>query len=149
MTNDYSGIMKRWLEALKTDRFTDDAFAYFTESLKTVLTPYPSAESLRSLAMFITFARHTPRTREVSPLRPSGGTRSQGGATPRRQTLGTGSQSPFILDPKPSVELDRRQIAVRVMEMYCSLLCNSNDTITIKKFARTVTNKVRTYPTKL
>lgn len=141
-TNVCLGITKKWLEALKTDRFTTHTIDLFLEAFKVILTTNPLAESLRSLAMFITYARHSPRKRQSSPLRPSKTTSILGDATPRRQTLTTASPSLMISDASESAELDRSQIATRVMKFYTSLLCDEKGTATIRKFARTVTNRV-------
>ena len=137
------GIAKKWLEALKMDRFTADTFDCFLNAFKTILTPQPSAECLRSLAMFITYARHTPRKRELSPLRPSKSTAVFGEPVQKKQTLiTTSSLNPSISDANLRGELDRGQIALRVMELYTSLICDRNDMVTTKKFARIVTNRV-------
>ncbi|KAL8791573.1 MAG: hypothetical protein Q9195_005837 [Heterodermia aff. obscurata] len=135
-------ITKKWLEALKMDRFTADTFDYFLDAFKIILTPQPSAECLRSLAMFITYARHTPRKQESSPLRPTKSTVLLGESTKRKQTLSTTSSlNPSISGTNEKSELDRGQIALRVMELYTSLLCDNNDTVTLRKFGRIVTNR--------
>ena len=137
------GVTKKWLEALKVDRFTADTFDCFLDAFKTILTPQPSAECLRSLAMFITYARHTPQKRESSPLRPSKNPAVFGEAIPKKQTLiTTSSLNPSISDTNLKSELDRGQIALRVMELYTYLLCDKNDTVTTRKFAKIVTNRV-------
>lgn len=137
------GVTKKWLEALKMDRFTADTFDCFLDAFKTILTPQPSAECLRSLAMFITYARHTPQKRESSPLRPSKSTAIFGEAIPKKQPLiTTSSLNPSISDTNLRSELDRGQIALRVMELYTYLLCDKNDTVTTRKFAKIVTNRV-------
>ena len=137
------GITKKWLEALKFDRFTADTFDCFLNAFKTILTPQPSAECLRSLAMFITYARHTPRKRESSPLRPSKGTAVLGESIQTKPILiTTSSRKTSISDTNVKSELDRGQVAIRVMELYTSLLCDTNDTVTTSKFTRIVTNRV-------
>ena len=42
-----------------------------------------------------------------------------------------------------SSELTQLQVALKILEMYLDILCEGSDTTNIKKFARTVTNKVR------
>lgn len=138
----YLGITKRWLEALKTDTFTSQTFDLFLEAFRTVLSPHPSAEYLRSLAMYITYARHTPSKRESAPLKPSKITSILRASTPKKQTLMTTSTSPMTLPSNDATELYSGQIATRIMEFYSSLLCDAKDTSTIRKFARTVTNRV-------
>ena len=143
MNDVVTGITKKWLEALKIDRFTADTFDCFLNAFKTILTPQPSAECLKSLAMFITYARHTSRKRESSPLRPSKSTAVLGESMQKKPTLITTSAlNPSLSDTNVKSELDRGQIALRVMEVYTSLLCDNNDTVTLKKFNRIVTNRV-------
>ena len=137
------GITKKWLEALKIDRFAADTFDCFLNAFRTILSPQPSAECLRSLAMFITYTRHTPRKPDSSPLRPNKSTAALGDSIQKKPTLSTTSSlRPMDSDTNVKSELDRDQIALRVMELYTSLLCDKNDTVTIRKFNRIVTNRV-------
>jgi hypothetical protein len=39
--------------------------------------------------------------------------------------------------------LTKKQLGIRVLTMYSNMLCAKHDVDSIKKFARTVTNKVR------
>ena len=140
--NQSSGITKKWLDALKGDPFSPDTFEYFLEAFRTILTANPSAESLRSLALFVTFATHKPKRRDISPLRATKSIHQIDGSKSRRQTLVTASPSPMKSSFGLSSELSRIQIAVKLLEIYTALLCNERDTTNIKKFARTVTNRV-------
>ena len=140
--------MKKWLDALKSDTFFLDTFNYFVEAFKSILNSNMSTEALRSLALYITFATHksknkssqAPRlARIMLPLK-------DGMDNPRRrQTLSLPSPDSRAMLTGSKPELTRMQIALKVLEMYCNLLCSPDDTANIKKFARTVTNKVGTY----
>ena len=59
----------------------------------------------------------------------------------RRATLSGFSPSPVRKMDDGTPVLTHVQIAVRLLSMYSNLLCRYDDTVTIKKFARAVTNK--------
>lgn len=134
--------MKRFLDALKAEAFPRDAFPSFMEALTTLVKCNMTAEVFRSLALFITYAYHqptsatsrTPKT-QYGTLPARSGTASNG---PRRPTLNT------FFDGKgvASTSLTKRQLGTKVLEMYTELLCEKGSTANIRKFARTVTNKV-------
>jgi hypothetical protein len=99
-----------------------------------------SQEVMRSLSLFITYAFHTPpssnpRTPKalVTLSRPSTpGTTKKSVAEPTR-----------VLTPVATTRLlSRRQLGTRVLGMYSRILCEKGNMNHIKKFARTVTNKV-------
>jgi beige protein homolog 1 len=102
-----------------------------------------TAEVFRSLALFITYAHHkpissgarTPKNQAGTPPIRSG-INSNG---PRRPTLNTFFDGKEVL----STTLTKRQLGNKVLEMYSDLLCEKGKTSNIRKFARTVTNKVR------
>jgi hypothetical protein len=134
--------VKRFLDALKAETFAHDVFPSFMEALTSLVKCNLTAEVFRSLALFITYAYHKPTSSASrTPKKLSGtlpyrsGTTSSSG--PRRPALNT------MLDPKEvSTTLTKRQLGNKVLEMYSDLLCEKGNTSNIKKFARTVTNKV-------
>lgn len=136
------GIAKKWIDALKADVFHSDTFEYFLEAFRTILTMHPSGESLRSLALFVTYATHVSKRRDTSPLRSARSSNQQGFTTPRRQTLSMAFPSSVNESSSLSSELGRTQLAVKILRMYTAILCDDRDTTNIKKFARTVTNRV-------
>ena len=100
-----------------------------------------NAEVHRSIALFITYAFHTPPgSLPRTPRPPSASSRS---ATPglgvvRRPTVETGS-SPTTAGSKM---LTKKELGVKILEMYSRLLCEKTNLVDIRKFAKTVTNKV-------
>src|SRR5438045_5965475 len=102
-----------------------------------------TAEVLRSIALFITYGLHKAHPPLPRQLRSKAST---------LQLRYKPSQSPSRKIPSVSVppnppssyasSLTRTQLAISVLEMYCDLLCEDGRTSNIKKFARTVTNKV-------
>lgn len=135
--------MKRFLDALKAETFTEDVFPAFMEALASLVKCNMTAEVFRSLALFITYAYHqptstasrTPNKGQLGSVPTRAGTISNG---PKRPTVNT------LLDGKeiPSSTLTKRQLGNKVLEMYTEFLCEKGSTSNIKKFARTVTNKV-------
>ena len=112
------------------------------EALTTLVKCNMTAEVFRSLALFITYAYHQPTST------PSRTPKSQYGTLPARSgTVSNGPRRPTIntlFDGKEvsTNTLTKRQLGTKVLEMYTELLCEKGSTANIRKFARTVTNKV-------
>ena len=134
--------MKRFLDALKAESFSRDVFPSFIDALTSLVQCNMTAEVFRSLALFITYAYHsttssasrTPKGQRVT-LPSRAATLSSG---PKRPTINTLSHGNDITSPT----LTKRQLGSRVLEMYTNLICERGSTSNIRKFARTVTNKV-------
>lgn len=107
-----------------------------------MLTSNISAESLRALSLYITYAVHKPKQRAFQSVRRATSVKQQTDGSFRRATILTASPSP-LRSQEGERELTRSQIAIRVMGMYTDLLCEREDVTNIKKFARIVTNKVK------
>ncbi|MCJ1251415.1 hypothetical protein MMC30_008648, partial [Trapelia coarctata] len=136
-------ILKKWLDALKNETLYAETFEYFLMAFRSVLTVSLSADSLRNLALFVTYAMHTPKENASQLSRAAKSVRrpQQSLHTPPRRST-TSSTSPSRGDSRlgTSRALTRAEIGVRVLEMYADMLCQK-DLSNIKKFARTVTNK--------
>ncbi|KAL2431932.1 Beige protein-like protein 1 [Exophiala dermatitidis] len=124
-------VMKRLLEALKSEPVAKAIMPMYMAAFKALLPQSLSAETLRSLALFVTFSvnkRHTGL-----PLRRS--TRKE----TRRRSSSSGS-SKAARDASNS-NLSHFEIGVEVLRLYSELLCRPGDDAMIRKFAKTVTNK--------
>lgn len=137
-----AGIVKRFLDALKAELFPVDVFPSFMEALTSLVKCNMTAEVFRSLALFITYAYHKPTgSASRTPKNPGStlptrsGTISRG---PRRPTISTVFDANEIASPI----MTKRQLGNSVLGMYTELLCEEGTTSNIRKFARTVTNKV-------
>lgn len=87
-----------------------------------------SAEILRSLSLFITYTVHKEKSPRLQKKKSRRFDR-------RRSTLSQPTEA-------PGNSISHSQIGTEVLKMFCNLLCGNGDTSTIKKFAKTVTNKV-------
>ena len=135
------GIMKKWIEALKGEVFTTQTFDYFLKAFTTFFSRNPSADSMRSLALYITYAIHKPRQAVSYPKRVKS-IKLDTNVSSRRQTLSkTPPRSTKQQDESISY-LSQLEVALKMLEFYTDVLCHKGDVANIKKFARTVTNKV-------
>ena len=142
------GIVKKWLDVLKGEDFYADTFDFFRGALRSLLGNTLSADSLRSLALYITYATHKPKDNTPNILHPAHSIRriqSVSNSSRRRSTYSSSSSMVSGNRQERPKELTRLQIGVRILEMYADLLCQP-EAINIKKFARTVTNKVSLVP---
>lgn len=134
--------------ALKGEMFSREILPDFLIAFKALIKTNMSADVLRSLALFITYSLH-----KNSPTRPLRAKKSN--VQLRRQgTLGAGGSGfsganlapPVMINDMNSEGFTRQQIGIMVLEMYQELLFeDGNSTGNLKKFARTVTNKVCFY----
>jgi beige protein homolog 1 len=102
-----------------------------------------TAEVFRSLSLFITYAFHQPSGAAArTPNKVQAGTVQSRSVTvsgaPKRPIVNT----LFEGNKVNSTIFTKRQLGNKVLEMYTGLLCEKGSTTNIKKFARTVTNKV-------
>lgn len=136
------GIVKKWVDALKGEFFSSGTFKYFLRAFKSMLTTNISAEALRALALYVTYAVHKPKQRQAQPMRNARSLKQNSADISRRATITAASPSPTRYQDS-GIELSRLNIALEVLTMYTDLLCEKNDVTNIKKFARIVTNKVK------
>ena len=131
---------------MKAETFSPEVFPEFMIAFKSLVSSNMSSDVLRSLSLFITYSLHKIDHQSARTLRSRKSTlqiRQKAATSPAR--LGTTPQAPSSGLPQPGTNpsgLSRTQIGVKVLEMYSELLCEETGTTNIKKFARTVTNKV-------
>ncbi|KAL3475137.1 hypothetical protein BJX99DRAFT_230303 [Aspergillus californicus] len=120
-------VNKRLLEALKGGGFTPDILRLFTAAFSSLMDNCLSADLLRSLALFITYSLHKPKT-------PNG--------LQKKKSI---RFKPAPAQPAASVDkaptMSATTVAIEMLRTYCALLCDTHDLGPIKKFAKTVTNK--------
>lgn len=136
------GIVKKWVDALKGESFSSGTFKYFLRAFKSMLTTNISAEALRALALYVTYAVHKPKQRQPQPMRNARSLKQNSADISRRATIIAVYPSPTRYQDS-GIELSRLNVALNVLAMYTDLLCEKNDVTNIKKFARFVTNKVK------
>lgn len=134
--------MKRFLDALRAEPFQIDVFSSFMEAFTSLVKCNLSAEVFRSLALFVTYALHKPSVSAIKTPKSRHGTVTGRSAKPadpiRRPGISTDSDG----KQGTATILTKRQIGTGILEMYTELLCEKGSTTNLKKFARTVTNKV-------
>ncbi|KNG90448.1 Beige/BEACH domain protein [Aspergillus nomiae NRRL 13137] len=119
-------VNKKLLEALKGEEFTMEGLRLFTSAFGSLMEGCLSADLLRFLALFITYGIHKPK--EPSRLQKKKSLR-----------FTTAARQPT---PNPDKKyVSSTTIAIEMLRMYCSLLCNAHDLGPIKRFAKAVTNK--------
>lgn len=131
------------LDALKGERFTEDVFPDFLEAFSTLLKCNTSAENLRSIALFVTYALQDSRAFPTRISRTSRNSQRQSSSqmpsAPRSDPFDLRSASP---NQSEQVELSSHEVGVRVLQMYTDFLCDTTSQEPVKKFAKTVANKV-------
>ncbi|KAL2846439.1 hypothetical protein BJY01DRAFT_213407 [Aspergillus pseudoustus] len=120
-------VNKKLLEALKGGGFTPETLRLFTAAFSALMENCLSAELLRSLALFITYSLHKPK--ESTSLQRKKSIRFTKDPAQRAGT------------PDIAGGMSTTAVAIEMLRMYCSLLCDTHDLALVKKFAKTVTNK--------
>ena len=135
--------MRRFLDALKAETFPREVFPAFMEAFTSLVKCNLTAEVLRSLSLFITYAYHKPASSASRTPRGQYGTlRSRSGTVlkgQKRPTLATFSDGK---DAVSTTSMSKGELGTKILEMYADLLCENSSSSNLKKFARTVTNKV-------
>lgn len=111
---------------------------FFISALQSLVKCSYNNEVHRALALFITYAFHSQASSISRTPKSASGLRSAG-----RQS--TASRRPFVEMggvQKPSQTFTRKQVGVKILEMYSDILCEKGNLAIVRKFARTVTNKV-------
>ncbi|CAJ2504012.1 Uu.00g114060.m01.CDS01 [Anthostomella pinea] len=131
-------IVKRLLDALKAEPLPENVLPFFMEAIENLVKCSYNTEVHRALALFITYTFHSPlRSYPRTPRPASLIDRSNTTASSRRPTIetnGTGENAVRALT--------KREIGIRILDMYSQLLCEKGNLAIIRKFAKTVTNKV-------
>ncbi|KAL2017373.1 hypothetical protein VTK56DRAFT_2253 [Thermocarpiscus australiensis] len=132
-------IVKRLLDALKGETVSEEVMPHFMVSFESLVKCNYNAEVHRSIALFITYAFHTPGSLPRTPKPASASTRSGAPSlgVSRRPTVDASSSSATTV----SKMLTKKQLGIRILEMYTRLLCEKSNLANIRKFAKTVTNK--------
>ena len=126
---------------MKSESFSHEVFPSFLEAFTSLVKCNMTAEVYRSLALFVTYALHkpnspssrTPRPRSaIAPLRGQLSVRK-----PSRPTVSTS----FFSNSSNQI-VSRKQLGIKILEMYTGLICVQGSTASVRKFAKTVTNKV-------
>ncbi|GAB1311754.1 Beige protein-like 1 [Madurella fahalii] len=133
-------IIKRLLDALKAETISEDIMPHFMASFESLVKCNYNAEVHRSIALFITYAFHTPPgslPRTPKPASATSRSGTPGLGTLRRPTVEISSSHMTTA----SRMLTKKQLGIRILEMYTRLLCDKSNLTDIRKFAKTVTNK--------
>lgn len=125
---------------MKGEGVSDDVLDHFMSAFEALVRSNLSQEVLRSMSLFITYAFHTPPPSALRTPRPlSAISRS---STPGLGKRGAGDISRTHSPSVGSKLLSRKLLGKRVLSMYSEILCEKGNVNNVKKFGRTVTNKV-------
>ncbi|KAK4124883.1 beach-domain-containing protein [Parathielavia appendiculata] len=133
-------IIKRLLDALKAETISEEIMPHFMVSFESLVKCNYNAEVHRSIALFITYAFHTPPSslpRTPKPAAASSRSPTPGLGLLRRST----AEASFSPSTVGSKMLTKKQLGINILDMYTRLLCDKANLADIRKFAKTVTNK--------
>lgn len=132
--------MKRLLDAIKGEAVAEEVMPHFMAAFEVLVRTNLSQEVMRSLALFITYAFHTPAVSVARTPKPmSAISRASTPISARRSPM---EMTPSISTPNGLKNLPKKKIGTSILVMYSEILCEKGSLNNIKKFARTVTNKV-------
>lgn len=126
---------------MKGEAIPEEVLPHFMKTFEILVKSNLSPEVMRSLSLFITYAFHVPSAANPRTPRPlSSLSRPSTPSLMRRQTGdGSGASTPLL-----GVKyLTKKQLGTHVLSIYSRILCEKDNLNHIKKFAKTVTNKVR------
>lgn len=124
---------------MKAETIAEAVLPSFLEAFEHLVKCNFNSEVHRALALFLTYSFHSPSTslsRTPKPL----------SAISRASTPGLGiirRSTPEVAEASAKgLYLTKKQLGKHVLGMFSRLLCEKDSTVNIKRFARTVTNKV-------
>ncbi|KAH9888748.1 hypothetical protein F4778DRAFT_755179 [Xylariomycetidae sp. FL2044] len=130
-------IVKRLLDTLKAEPLSENVSHFFMGTLEDLVKCSYNTEVHRSLALFITYAFHSPpRSLPRTPRSLTLSNRSGAHTSQRRPTVDHAHP-----DHNSIPILTKKQIGIRLLRMYSQMLCERGQLAMIRKFAKTVTNK--------
>lgn len=125
---------------MKGESIPEAVVPHFMNTFEILVKSNMSPEVMRSLSLFITYAFHVPvRSASRTPRPNSAISRPTTPSLARRSTAEfSGTSSPI-----PGIKfLTKKQFGIRVLNLYSTILCEKGNLAPVKKFAKTVTNKV-------
>jgi len=130
---------------MKAETVTVEVLPAFMDAFEHLIKCNFSTEVHRALALFLTYIFHSPAASLPRTPKPSS-------AISRSSTPGLGIiRKPTIVDPNvmdntnsPTLLnlVSKQHLGKHILSMFARLLCEKGSFVNIKKFARTVTNKV-------
>lgn len=140
--NHCAGIVKRLLDALRAETMSEDVLPHFLSAFESLIKCNFSTEVHRTIALFITYTFHSSANSQPRTPRPASSIGVPTVTTNRR--VGLRRSTVDSVTGSGLRTLTKKQVGVKILELYTNLLCLKGSYIEIHKFARTVTNKVRT-----
>ncbi|KAF2203647.1 beach-domain-containing protein [Delitschia confertaspora ATCC 74209] len=135
-------IVKKLMDALKSEPFTPEAFPFFLDALKVLVEINFSGENSRFLALFVTYALHDSRSFAKRSLRPKASAlRLRKGTPPALSPAITPRSSSPANDHSVPSGMPLAELGISILRVLAELLCNKNNTAEIQRFAKNVTNK--------
>ncbi|KAI0883952.1 beach-domain-containing protein [Annulohypoxylon maeteangense] len=127
-------IVKRLLDAVKSEPLSENVLPFFISTVKSLVKCNYNTEVHQSLALFITYSFHPP-SRSL-PRTPKTSTRRASHNVALRPLVLTNGT-----DGDDARSLTKREVGIRLLDVYSQLLCEKGNLVIIRKFAKTVTNK--------
>jgi len=137
-------IIRKWLEVLKGDAFSAETLQYFLAAFRPLFLSALTTDVMRSLALYVTWAfEHSTKQRSQWRRGTQTGRMliNSFGPLPRRST----APSAAITGTNPSNgsrSLSFRELGIAMLKLYSEIICQEDEAL-VKKFARAVSNKVR------
>lgn len=135
------GIVKRLLDAMKGEAISEEVVPQFMGAFEALVRSNLSQEVMRSLSLFITYAFHLPTS--IGSRTPRLSLATSRSSTPGPFKSGTRDRSDSSGLGSGTRTVSKKQLGTNVLSLYSRILCERGSFSNIKKFAKTVTNKVR------
>ena len=126
---------------MKGESVSEEVLPHFMTAFEALVLSNLSQEVMRGLSLFITYALHVVPLSQARTPRPSSAISRSSTPRPGMMRRATGDVS-GTSTPTGVKYLTKKQLGTKVLSLYSRILCDKDNTNNIKKFARTVTNKV-------
>jgi hypothetical protein len=139
-------VLKKLIEALKSEDFTEDSAALMMPTLRAMLESNNAHTLYRDFAMFITYGLHDERAMPVSQphrmsqivsIRQRIGTWTRGARSPRSSAPGDPVSIPVPSKPN----MTRFELAVLCLQLVVEIVSDERSTNTMRRFNKAVPNR--------
>ena len=135
-------VVRRFIEALKSEEFTLDAIPPLMEAVKVLLDNNAAGAMYRELAMFVAYGLQEERATSMRPMRSMASVVNlrQRTASWARHARGSRPSTPGGVQT-PQTGVSRPDLAIHVLELLDAILCNDRSATAIRRFNRAVPNR--------
>ncbi|KAK4544676.1 hypothetical protein LTR36_003925 [Oleoguttula mirabilis] len=137
-------VIKKLIEALKSEEISADAIGPFTKAVRALLDNHSAHTMYRDLAMFVAFGLQDDRAVAARPMRTMASIvnlRQRTASWARNIRSSRPSTPGGAHSQRPQLGLPRFELAVHVLDLLTEVVCDESNGMAIRRFNKAVPNR--------